>query len=105
MRRRDLLTTRPPVAHIRNMALNPFQIAIAYAIAIATPWLTHHYWNHLPPKNWLAPVIGCGFLLIVSLLIYLTKKRARHHAAIFSAIALVTIGFCILFTIKNPYAP
>jgi hypothetical protein len=105
MRRRDLLQTRPPVARIRTMALHPFLVGVLYAFALTIPFLTFRYWQMEPPKNWLAPGVGCSVLLALSGIIYFNKPRARHHAALICAIALVTLAFCILITLKFPHVP
>ncbi len=105
MRRRDAFQTRPPVQALKNMALHPFLAGIFYIIAAAVVYLTVHYWNDLPPKNFYAPIAGCSLLSLLSLWLYFKKARARHHAAFLFGIALVIAGFVILLTLKNPYAP
>ncbi len=105
MRRRDAFQTRPPVAKIVRQALHPVTAGFFYAIAAAVCYLTVHYWGALSPQKYIAPGAGCGILLMISLLIYLKKPRARHHAAFLCGIALIILGFVILLTIKSPYAP
>ena len=104
MRRRDAFQTRPPVAQIVRQALNPIMAGILYLIAAVIVYLTIHFWDAFPPQKYIAPSVGCSFLLIVSLIIYLKKSRARHHAAFLCGIACLTLGFVILLTIKSPYA-
>ena len=104
MRRRDMFQTRPPVQHIRNMALNPILAGMLYTIAIATIYLTVHYWNAFPPQKFYAPAAGCSVLLLASLLIYWKKPRGRHHAAFLAGIAIILASFVILLT-TNHHAP
>lgn len=104
MRRRDMFQTRPPVQHIRNMALNPILAGMLYTIAIATIYLTFHYWNAFPPQKFYAPAAGCSVLLLASLLIYWKKPRGRHHAAFLAGIAIILASFVILLT-TNHHAP
>jgi hypothetical protein len=104
MRRRDMFQTRPPVQHIRKMALNPILAGLLYTIAIATIYLTVHYWNAFPPEKFYAPAAGCSLLLLASLLIYWKKPRGRHHAAFLAGIAIILASFVILLTI-NHHAP
>ncbi len=104
MRQRDLMQTRPPVAHIRGMALHPFLVAMLYLATVATPILTKLYWQLGAPKQWYAPSVGGGILLILSAIIYFCKPRARHHAAIVCGVILVNLCFCILITLKSPHA-
>ena len=104
MRRRDAFQTRPPVAQIVRQALNPVLAGILYIIAAVNVYLTVHYWDAFSPQNYIAPGVGCAFLLIVSLLIYLNKPRSRHHAALLCGIAVLILGFVILHTINSPYA-
>lgn len=105
MRRRDAFLTRPPIQALKNMALDPILAGILYLISAAVIYFTIHYWQAAAPKNYYAPAAGCSLLLLASLWIYRKKSRARHHAAFLFGIAIVILGFVILHTIKNPYAP
>jgi hypothetical protein len=105
LRHRGLMQTRPPVQHLTQMALNPILAGILYIVAIATVYLTAHYWSYDGQQRFYSPAAGCSFLLLVSLLLYFKKPRARHHAAFLSGISLLILGFVILLTLKNPYAP
>ena len=104
MRRRDMFHTRPPVQHILSLALNPILAGMLYTIAIASIYLTFHYWNAFPPQKFYAPAAGCCALLLASLLIYWKKPRGRHHAAFLAGIALILASFVILLT-TNHHAP
>jgi hypothetical protein len=104
MRQRDLMQTRPPVAHIQSMALHPFLVAMLYAATLATPILTSRYWHLASPARWYAPGVGGGVLLVLSVVIYFSKPRGRHHAAIVCGVVLVNLCFCILITLKSPHA-
>jgi hypothetical protein len=105
LRHRGLMQTRPPAQSIVQMALNPILAGILYIIAFAICYLSVRYWSHEGQERFYSPGIGCAFLLLVSLILYLKKPRARHHAAFLCGIACLILGFVILFTLKNPYAP
>jgi hypothetical protein len=105
LRHRGLMQTRPPVQSIVQMALNPILAGILYVIAIAIITLTVRFWSPEGTQRFYSPAAGCSFLLLVSLGLYLKKPRARHHAAFLCGIAFVILGFVILLTLKNPYAP
>ena len=105
LRHRGLMQTRPPVQSIVQMALNPILAGILYIIAFAICYLSVRYWSPEGQVRFYSPGIGCAFLLLVSLFLYLKKPRARHHAAFLCGIALIILGFVILLTLKNPYAP
>jgi hypothetical protein len=105
MRRRDMYHIRPPVQQIKSMALNRFVSGSLYIGAAVIIFLSIHFWKKFPPENYIAPGVGSVLLLLASLWIYLKKPRARHHAAFLFGIACVIIGFVILLTVKNPYAP
>lgn len=105
LRYRGLMQTRPPVQSIMQMALNPVLASILYLIAIAVIYLTASYWSHEGQQRFYSPAAGCSFLLITSLILYLKKPRGRHHAAFLCGIACIILGFVILLTLKNPYAP
>jgi hypothetical protein len=105
LRHRGLMQTRPPVQSIVQMSINPVLAGILYIIAFAVIYLTVRYWSQEGTQRFYSPGIGCGLLLLVSLFLYLKKPRARHHAAFLCGIACVVLGFVILLTLKNPYAP
>lgn len=105
LRHRGLMQTRPPVQSIVQMALNPILAGILYIIAIAVIYLTVRFWSPEGTQRFYSPAAGCSFLLLVSLGLYLKKPRARHHAAFLCGLAFVILGFVILLTLKNPYAP
>lgn len=105
LRHRGLMQTRPPVQSIVQMSLHPVLAGILYIIALTVIVLTVRYWSPEGTQRLYSPAAGCSFLLLVSLGLYLKKPRARHHAAILCGIACVILGFVILLTLKNPYAP
>jgi predicted membrane protein len=100
-----MMQTRPPVQRIRSMELHPVIAGVLYIIALAVIVLTVRYWTYEGTQRFYSPGIGCGSLLLISLYLYIKKPRARHHAAILSGICLLVLGFVILLTLKNPYAP
>lgn len=105
LRHRGLMQTRPPVQSIVQMALNPVLAGILYIIALTVIILTVRYWSPEGTQRFYSPAAGCSFLLLVSFFLYRKKPRARHHAAFLCGIACVILGFVILLTLKNPYAP
>ncbi len=105
LRHRGLMQTRPPVQRIVAMQLHPFFTGLLYLIAIAVVIFTVRNWSHEGQQRFYSPGAGCSLLLLTSLFLYFKKPRARHHAAILSGISLVVLGFVILLTLKNPYAP
>jgi hypothetical protein len=105
LRHRGMMQTRPPVHRIMAMQLHPVMSCMLYVIALAVIINTIRFWSHEGMLRYVSPAIGCGSLLLISLFLYFKKPRARHHAAILSGICLVVIGFVILLTLKNPYAP
>lgn len=105
LRHRGMMQTRPPVHRIMAMQLHPVMSCMLYVIALAVIINTIRFWSHEGMMRYVSPGIGCGSLLLISLFLYFKKPRARHHAAILSGICLVVLGFVILLTLKNPYAP
>lgn len=105
MRHRGMMETRPPVQRIKAMQLHPFFASMLYLMALTVIIFTIRHWSWEGTQRFQIPAIGCGSLLVVSLFLYLKKPRARHHAAILSGLCLVVLGFVILLTLKNPYAP
>lgn len=105
LRHHGLLQTRPPVQSIVQMALHPIVAGILYAITCLVIYLTVRYWSPEGTQRFYSPAVGCSFLLLVSLGLYLKKPRARHHAAFLCGISCLILGFVILLTLKNPYAP
>ena len=105
MRHRGMMQTRPPVQRIRSMELHPVIAGVLYIIALAVIINTVRFWSYEGTQRFYSPGAGCGSLLLISLYLYFKKPRARHHAAILSGICLVVLGFVILLTLKNPYAP
>lgn len=104
LRQRGLMETRPPVQSILSMELHPFLSGIVYLWSAATVFLSLRYWSTEGTTRFYAPGIGCFVLLLISFYLFRKKNRAHHHAAFFVAIALLILGFVILFTLKNPYA-
>ncbi len=86
------------------MELHPFLTGLIYLWAAATVFLSLRFWSSEGTTRFYAPGIGCFVLLLISLYLFRKKPRAHHHAAFLVAIALLILGFVILFTIKNPYA-
>jgi hypothetical protein len=105
MRHRGMMETRPPVQRIMAMQLHPVFALMLYLMAFAVIVFTIRHWSHEGTQRFQIPAIGCGSLLLISLFLYLKKPRARHHAAILSGLCLLVLGFVILLTLKNPYAP
>lgn len=105
LRHRGLMQTRPPVKRIMAMELHPFLSSLLYLIALIMIILTVRFWSYEGIERYYTPGAGCGSLLLISLFLYFKKPRARHHAAILSGLCLVVLGFVILLTLKNPYAP
>lgn len=104
MRQRGLIETRPPMRHVLSMQLHPITTTLCYLISLSVIILSIRHWSHEGTQRLLAPSYGCSVLLILSLLIYWKKPRARHHAAFLIAVAVIVMGFVILYTFKNPYA-
>jgi hypothetical protein len=100
LRRRDMSQIRPTVQQILSQELGRISLIFTYLVAAMFIALTIITKDKPFPNNIAAPVIGSLLLLIISFLIYVKKSRARHHAAIFTAIAIIILGIVILDYIK-----
>jgi hypothetical protein len=101
IRRRDMSQIRPPVQQITSQELGRISLIFSYLLAISTVTLTILTKDKPYPTNLISPIIGSFILLIISYFIYEKKLRARHHAAIFTAIATIILGIIILDYIKH----
>ncbi len=104
LRRNQTPKNEIPVQRILQMSLHPALTSLLYLLTAGMVYGTVATWLKLPPTNFYAPVGGGSVLGLISVLLYWKKPRARHHAAIVSAVAMLTMGFVILTYIKN-HAP
>lgn len=92
LRRRDAIKSLTsevpdPATHLRKMTAGPFLLAPTYIVALAAGAAA---WQHV---HYVTPL---ALLLIASLLtifIFIRKKRSRHHSAILTIIILMTLVF------------
>lgn len=104
LRRNQTAKNEIPVQHILKMSLHPALSTTFYLLTVCMVYFTFATWLKRAPSNFIAPVGGGGLLIVISCLLYWKKPRARHHAAIVTAVSVLTMGFVILTYIKN-HAP
>ncbi|MCP5535468.1 MAG: hypothetical protein H7A51_04440 [Akkermansiaceae bacterium] len=94
MRRRNAFAVRPPVQHIKNQAVNPLLLGLAYILCLSGAGLAI--------GALYLPAITCAALsLLFTLFIFWKKPRSRHHAAIMAIISLLVLVFGTVYYLEQ----
>jgi len=106
IRRREALTVRPPLAHLRSQ-LAPLPLLVSgYLLAAAgglTLLATREGWQYAKLAQCLALAGGTG-AAAVAFWIALKKPRSRHHAAFLAILGTLVIVLAALQLIPHPDA-
>lgn len=92
IRKRQALANLPnqaqdPAAHLKKITAHPALLTPAYLFALGAA-IAAWQWTH-----YLTPLCLIGASAILTLFIFATKKRSRHHAAILLTIIILILAF------------
>ena len=86
LRLRNALAVRPPVQHIKSLALHPVLLTLHYLLSLTG--------GGLVCGGMYRPGLVCsGVAMLGALLVFWKKPRSRHHAAFISLISLLVLVF------------
>ena len=104
MRARNAFAVKPPVAQLEAQAVHRFLLGLYYLICLTGAGLVIK--SYYPYGIEMDPVFITGMAcaavgLLVSCLIFLTKPRSRHHAALMAIISLLVLVFGTVYYIEQ----
>jgi hypothetical protein len=94
MRVRNAYAVKPPVQQIKNQALHPALLTLAYLICLTGAGLTL--------GRVFIPGLACAsFSLLSILFIFWKKPRSRHHSAMMAIISLLVLVFGTVYYLEQ----
>lgn len=92
IRRREAIASlaekpQDPAIHLKKITAHPVLLAPAYLLAFAAAFAAWHR------AFYAAPLVLISLSILLTVYIFICKKRSRHHAAILTIIIVMTLTF------------
>lgn len=94
IRRRNAFAVRPPVQEIKNLAIHPLFLGIAYILCLTGAGLALG-------EIYIAGLTCAALTLLFTLFIFWKKPRSRHHATIMAIISLLVLVFGTVYYLEQ----
>ena len=94
LRMRNAFEVRPPVQHVKSLALHPVLLTVVYLDSLAGAGLAML-------ALYVPALICAGMVMLISMIVYWRKPRSRHHATFTAIISLLVLVFGTVYYLEQ----